>query len=128
MAFKMKGHTLPGPNQRKPSPVKAAFLAPLGIALKGLIAKGLVAAGGGLAAHAGAAGGAKAAAIAAGKGALVKGGATTVGGTALSKATSGSRKRKTEEKINLAQHSKMDALKMQQESMTGDIGTRGRIV
>ena len=143
MAFKMKGHTLPGPNQIKQSPAKLAFLIPLAVAAGKAIAKGAVVAGKGAAL----------AGKAIGKGAVVAGKAvgkaakgiaakkvagTTVGklagqsaigtGTSQVLAMGGSQKRKAQERKDAAQQSKLDALKMQQEAMGGDVGTRGRIV
>ena len=49
-------------------------------------------------------------------------------GTSQVLAMGGSQKRKAQERKDAAQQSKLDALKMQQEAMGGDVGTRGRIV
>lgn len=87
MAFKMKGHTLPGPNQRKPSPAKLAFLIPLAVAAGKAIAKGAVVAGKGAAIAGKAIGkGAAVAGKAVGKGAVAAGKAVGKGATAVGKA------------------------------------------
>ena len=148
MAFKMKGSPMQRNFGIKPSPVKAAGIVTglvlLGKAIaKSAVGKGAVVAGKAIAKGATAAGkGAVLAGKAIGKGAkgvaATKVAGTTVGklagqtalGGAVSKGLSfpGSEKRKVQEKKDAAQQSKLDALKMQQESMGGDIGTRGRIV